>query len=197
MGLTTLDPPAATAETARRYVGTLKSGPGFQTRGALSRPHQRMWLAAPHPVFNLHLDEIGSHTSLEQARMTGWRFLVVSRSEALATVELAASSRNEAAVFCRITEGRMAASVVHAIKLAERSAVVRHRHYVLGMVRVPSIHLHALWLRDTQADGVHDLFAVLGPSPGAFSLDRLWRYGDFLGLLQNAKARCLQQSTMF
>lgn len=198
MGLTTIEPPTATTETALRYVGTLKSGPGFQTRGPLSRPRPRMWLAAPHPVFNLRLDEMSTRTPIEHARMTGWRYLVVSRSEALATVELAASSRNGAATFCRITDSRMAASVAHAIRLAERSAIVRRRHYMLGMVRVPSIHVHALWFRDAQADGAHDLFAILEPAPAGFPSDRLLERGDFLGLLQNARSwGGRQQSTMF
>lgn len=192
MGLMTLLPPAATAETALRYVGALKSEPGFQTRGKLSLPHQRIWLAAPHPVFNLDLNKIGAHTKLEQVRMTGWRYLVVSKREALATVELAASSRNDTAVFCRITDGWMAASIAHAIKLVERDALVRLRHYVLGMVRVPAIQVHALWLRDAHAEDVHDLFVVLGPSPGAISSDRILASEEFLGFL-NAMLRSSQK----
>lgn len=195
MGLTALEPPTATADTACRYVAALRSGSGFLTRGALSRRGERIWLTAPHPVFNLRLDDLGTRAPLTRVQMTGWRYLVVSHDAALATVELAATSRSDVASFCRITDGWMATSIADAVKRAERNATVRRRHYVLSMVRVPSIHMNAVWFRDVQADGAHDLFQVLDPSSVGSAKNRLLAHQGFLGLLRECKVRSAQRPT--
>jgi len=188
MGLTTLDPPEGAAKKACEFLAALKSGPGFQTRGELSKQHLRLYLAAPHPVFNLPLDQLDEDMPFESAVMTGWNYLVISSGATLATIELTASNHHDTPSFCRVTDGRMAKSAARGLVMAERSATVKGGDYVLGMIRVPSIHVHALWLRDGQADGIRDLFALLEPAPIRSATDHLWSPRDFLSILRGRRA---------
>lgn len=183
MGLKMLDPPEAAAKTACDILGALRSGPGFQTRGPLSRCRSQVHIAAPHPVFNLPLEALDADKPFEAAAMTGWQYLVVSHSAALATVELRAPNRYASPTFCRLTDGPMAKSAARWISKAEKSSVVRNGRYALGMIRTPAIHIHALWLRHELADGTRDLFALLEPAP--FGMDTTHfcspqRFLDFL-----------------
>lgn len=190
MGLFITEPPTGITEGACLHLGRLKSGTGLQTRGMLAEcTREQLWLAAPHPVFNLRIDEIHPTASFEAVQMTGWRYIALSRGLAVATLEMASGSRTGVARFCRITDGRMAASVVRAISKAERNTTVSHRRYSLGMVRVPSLHAHAIWLRDGQADGVHDLFAVVTPVPPSLPKERLLTAHQFMNALSRLKQR--------
>jgi hypothetical protein len=167
VALTVLRPPAGTIELAVQVVSRLQAGAGFQTRGRLTNSgRQALWLAAPHPVFNLPVHGLAAQASFESARMTGWRYVACSNDEAVATVELSAQDHEALPRFARITDGRLAESVTQALGWAERSARVSRGRYVLGMLRLPALQVQALWLRHAQADGVHDLFVPLAPVPG-------------------------------
>lgn len=191
MNLTIVQPPHGTADVARWIVGRLRASQGLLTRGALAAvpAGQPLWISTPHPVFNLRLDELATNGAIETARMTGWRFLVQSGEAALGTLEFAASSPMDLPRFSRVSDGRMAASTARAIHKAERGRFRQKGRYVLGMVRAPSIHVQALWLRHEQADGLHDLFAMLEPSPTAGPVEALLPAKSFRELL----ARCVNE----
>jgi hypothetical protein len=188
--LSVLQPPDGTAELACLYVARLKAGPGFQTRGRLAAAAKdRLLLAAPHPVFNLAPADVGEQAGFESARMTGWRYLTLSGDQAVASVELAAEGPTMPARFSRITDGRMAESVTRAIAHAQRSTGRSGGRYFLGMLRLPALHVHALWLRHAQADGVHDLFVPLPPSPAPLEPESLLEPAGFMRALVELKAR--------
>lgn len=187
MGLATTEPPPGAAEAACKVLAALKSGVGFQTSGALSRKRARIYIAAPHPVFNLPLDKLESERPLDGVAMTGWRYLIVSSRAALATLELSASSRKGPTSFRRITDGPMAASVARALVIAEQSDEIQRGEFVLAMLRVPSLHAHALWFRDARAEDARDLFAWLEPSPFASEIGRLLSIDKFLAQIRGRR----------
>jgi hypothetical protein len=173
MTLHVVQPEAATLHAAILYVGRLKADGGFLTRGALAEANPKtLSLAAPHPAFNLALDDIGRPDALARTRMTGWRFIVLSQGQAIATLEFAATSRRDAGQFSRITDGRMAASSARAIARAERSTQARLRRYALGMLRVSALGANALWLRDLDEVGRRDLFSPVEPVPAGITAER-------------------------
>ena len=181
-----------TSHAAQAILGRLKAG-GFATRGALAASAKsELWLAAPHPVFNIAVADIGLDDCLDRARMTGWRFFVLARARVVATLELAASSRRAAGRFARVTDGRMAASSARAIVRAEADAQIADRRYTLGMLRIPALRMYALWLRDRDAIARRDLFAPVGPVPAIMSAERWTPFADFaLDLLK------IRQATTF
>lgn len=190
MTLHVVQPDARTLRSAILYLGRLKSGGGFLTRGALAdADSQTLALAAPHPVFNLATDEIGNADALSRSRMTGWRFIVLSQGQAAGTLEFAATGRRDIGRFSRLTDGRMAASSARAIGRAERSIHARRRRYALGMLRVNALGVTALWLRDLDEQGRQDLFAPVEPVPAGMVAERWLPLAPWLRALARASDR--------
>lgn len=194
MTLHVVQPAASTVRAATLYLGRLKSGGGLLTRGALADANSgTLALAAPHPVFNLAADEIGHPDALARTRMTGWRFIVVSQGRAVATIEFAATSRRDVGRFSRVTDGRMAASSARAIGRAERSMQARRRRYALGMLRVTALGVTALWLRDLDEVGRHDLFSPVEPVPAGLTAERWLPIAQWMQALKRASDQRLPQ----
>jgi len=195
MTLHVVQPMASTLRTASLYLGRLKSGGGFLTRGELADANSgTLALAAPHPVFNLAADEVGNSDALAHTRMTGWRFIVLSQGRAVATMELAATSRRDVGHFSRVTDGRMAASSARAIGRAERSMQARRRRYALGMVRITALGVTALWLRDLDKVGRHDLFSLVEPVPAGITAERWLPLTQWMRALKRASDQRLSLS---
>lgn len=185
MTLHVVQPPAATLRVARAILGRLGGGAGFLTRGALADAnHSDLWLSAPHPVFNVGVDNIGQSDAIALTRMTGWRFIVLSRGKVVATMELSASRRSDAGRFARLTDGRMAASSARAIGRAEAGTLTGGRSYALGMLRVPALGVAALWLRDRDRADRQDLFAPVGSVPAPMRAEHWLPSAVFMRVLQ-------------
>ena len=188
MTLNVAQPPGRTSRAAQDFLGRLRAGSGFVTRGALGASSKKdLWLAAPHPVFNLAVADIGFDDSIARARMTGWRFFVLSRGRTVATMEFATTSRRVTGRFARVTDGRMGASSARAIARAEASLLTADRRYTLGMLRIPALHVYALWLRDHDEVGRHDLFAAVGSVPAPMTAERWVPFADFFADLQEVR----------
>ena len=188
MSLHVVSPPAHTVRAAVRYLGRMKAGSGFLTRGALAASTGKaLFLSAPHPVFNLGVADLGTPEALARTRMTGWRFIVLSQGTAVATLEFAASDRRDQGCFARVTDGRMAASSSRAIGRAEMHPLVKARRYALGMVRVTALDACALWLRDLAESDRHDLFAMVGAVSGPMTAERWISQIDLMQSLQNVR----------
>lgn len=186
MSLRTLEPPAGTLPHLRKRLAVLATGEGFHLRGMAGAGALR--LAAPHPVFNLAVERIGTRNYADYAVLTGWRFFLADAADAIGMVEAEAGTRFERPRFARVSAGRMVACAVRALHTAEQTPRVQAGDYVLGMLRVPTAHMHALWLRDGSGRARHDLFIPLEPAPSVIEAGRLMGPVDFGRALSAARA---------
>lgn len=188
MSLYAVQPPDRTRNLALDYLARMRSGSGFHTRGRLACGDATAYLAVPHPVFNLSVDDMRVERPLDGARMTGWRFLVVSKREPLATVELRARYLADKATFGRVTDGPMAVAVAAGLKRAEGSRAIQDGDYAVGMVRIPSLQLAVLWLRDAQGRGERDMLVPLAAGKHAVHASQLLSPSAFfVGAWQRAE----------
>jgi hypothetical protein len=165
MALDPLLAPDDVTELARRALGHLRQGSEACIPGPLvACAGEPLWLALPHPVFELAPDR--EVLTLDAGRMTAWRYLVMSRNAVVATLEMAVPGNGQQPRLAYMADGPAAASTVRAIGRAERSQALRARRYVLGLLRIPSPQLEAVWLRDGAADGRHDRFWIAGTPHG-------------------------------
>jgi hypothetical protein len=121
-------------------------------------------LAQPHQVFSLGLADLVSGRGLEAAKPTGWRYLVQSGENALASAETAVTPAGPEHVFSAFNSGRLVASTAEAIRTAQRLPRVNQGSFELRLLRVPGLYFTAVWVHDTQ--GTDDLLIPLEPSPG-------------------------------
>jgi hypothetical protein len=192
MSLRIVDPPAGTVRHIAQRVAGMVAGGGLGSRRVLDATGP-MQLAAPHPVFNLHLRSVRAGGNFERAVLTGWRFFLVTGGEVAGMVEASATYREEKPRFARVSYGRMTRCASDNLASAEADDAVQKGDFVLGMLRLPAVHVHALWFRDAYAVGRRDLFMPLEPSHSAVTPGRVLRAEEFMGQLVNV-ARSLPRS---
>ena len=146
-----------------------------------------MRLAVPHPVFTLKLNKRSPAHALDSVRMTGWRHLLLDDDTPLAFAEWSVGTRGARLRVARIASGIEVAAFVDAIGRAERSSMVKRGEFALGALNIPSLHAHALWLRNLQGD--QDLYMPLDIGFMRGRKHRIRRSAEFLELLQGVRKR--------
>lgn len=121
-------------------------------------------LAQPHQMFSLGLADLVGGRELEAAKPTGWRYLVQSGENALASAETAVTPAGSDHVFSAFNAGPLVASTVEAIRTAQGLPQVSQGSFELRLLRVPALYFTALWMHG--ATGTGDVLIPLDPSPG-------------------------------
>lgn len=170
MPLHTWPAPAPVADLAARALSSCGS--------ALSRA----FVAAPHPVFDLRLAALLAGSGIKAAQMVGWRYVVLDDDRAVGTLEIVASHLSDQPRLRCIESGPAADSTARMLAMAERHPVIMRGSRVLGLLRVSSIHLQALWLRDADGDERLDRMALIAPAPEGAPTGRLIDARAFLRL---------------
>jgi hypothetical protein len=187
MGIRVVDPPIGLARSLAKNLHAV----GSARHGTRSSTFS---LAAPHPVFHLSRDAIRSGGGFETATMSGWKFFVVVRGRAMAMVEAAAQSPSSKRRFAGIWRGRLVSCASASLLRAESRPDVQMGDYVLGMLRVPALHVTALWLRDGQGHGDLDLFIPLDPAPHEVPVGEPMDRVEFMQHLSRAKGSLLTRA---
>ena len=176
MSISVVKPNNSVTEMMRAQLAGMAERRTFRTRGLAAAPPQAMQLSIPHPIFNLDLDDIQKAGNLERATMTGWRYLVSSGNDVVAAVEASAKHQKDDAVFSHTNEGVFVRSCAQLLGEADSWPEMRAGQYVIGLLRVPSLYFMALWFRDAQGRGEHDVLVPLEPAPpGMLAGQRLGR----------------------
>ena len=162
--------PLHVPEPPRQVVDTVQST--FQTMiktGSVRLPELRnvpgtLALAQPHQIFSLGLTDLAAGKGLDAATPTGWRYLVQSGDNALASAETAVTPAGPEHVFSAFNSGRLVASTVEAIRTAQGLPQMVQGSFELRLLRVPALYFSALWMHGAQ--GTDDVLIPLEPSPG-------------------------------
>lgn len=189
MALRLVEPGAQVERVVQERLAGFAAGQGFRTRALAAAPPASLGLAAPHPVFQLGLDAIGTPGAIEHAAMTGWRYLVTSGRRVIASAHAAAASRGARATFSNLNEGPFAAATERALAQAERWPEVRDGRYALGLLSVPALYVEALWLRDEDGRDGGDRFVPLAPTPPPLVAEQRYTAAEFNTALAALKAR--------
>lgn len=119
---------------------------------------EQLHLAAPHPVFDLTLDDVVAGRGLESAHRCGLRLLVLAGDRAVAAVELVPGPGPLPVVHLQLGDLPEANAV--ALRSAESLAPVLARDHELRLLRISALHLLAVW-----AHGESDILVPLAPAP--------------------------------
>jgi hypothetical protein len=121
-------------------------------------------LAQPHQIFSLGLADLVAGKGLGAAKPTGWRYLVQSGENALASAETAVTPAGPEHVFSAFNSGRSVASTAEGIRVAQALPQVNQDSFELRLLQVPGLYFTALWVHGAQ--GINDVLIPLEPSPG-------------------------------
>ena len=102
----------------------------------------------------------------------------------LAAAEASATGPTSRAVFSHTNEGSFVQSAAAALAELEAWPQVKSGKFALGLLRVPALHVLALWLRDEDHKDGGDLLVPLAPAPAPLVAGRQIGAKDFQTALQ-------------
>jgi hypothetical protein len=110
-------------------------------------PTKQIFLADPHPVFVVGLEDLAHGELLGAAKPVAWRYLVFAGQDAVAEAELTyGPSRGATSKFLALHESPFAQASVTALSLVERRPGVRRGTFELRFLKAPAVYFAALWL---------------------------------------------------
>lgn len=188
MPLIITKPDEAISNVIRGHLEQRAIGSQFRTAQLRNAAPQNLSLAAPHPVYNLGLDSIGSSNVLNKAMLTAWSYIILDGEQSIATAEALPTSASGTPVFAQTYEGPMAVSFGTAIGLAEKLPELASKTYELAVIRIPALYLTAIWLKGPLPDASDDLFIPLNPAPKGLKAEKKMKADAFLKALAKLKA---------
>jgi hypothetical protein len=134
-------------------------------------------IGAPHPVYELHLNELAENGCIEQAHPNGIRYLVKAGSSLLAAGEIGLEEGSEP-IFKLINAGDYVAGTGKALE---------HAHELSGayeprLLRCSALYVLALWLKSSHSSH-HDRVIPIAPAPD-FLQEPSYAVKDFFAALK-------------
>lgn len=188
MPLTIRQPAKDVAAVVRGQLEKMATGAQFRTAQLRAAAPAALSLAAPHPVYNLSLDDVGSSDPLAKTNLTAWGYVILDGEQTVATAEALQSMGKKKPVFSHTHEGPSVASFGEAISLAEKLPELENDSYELAVLRIPALYVTALWLKGAQRGTADDLFIPLNPAPNGLKAEEKMTADVFLQALVELKA---------
>jgi hypothetical protein len=164
MALEQATPPPEAAQLVVDALARLAAVGGGAADAVKPEALNRLSLAVPHPVYLVDTVDITSGKQLEAARLVAWRFLVLDRQTAVGAVELACDPDGKNLKFASFNVGPFVQETQTAVNRAEQLDEVKNGSYELRALRLPSVYVMSLWLKN-KGQG-KDLMVIMNP-PGS------------------------------
>jgi hypothetical protein len=182
MALHTIDPDPALVAAINAALSKLLELPEVRRR-RLGRIGVPAALTLPHNVYSLGLDRLADSApeqALESVEPVAQRFLLVDAAGVVASVEIAAADGTGLS----FTEGPYDAQTARLISAAEVSLDLGDAE--VRALRVPALHLMALWLH--ALDGQRDVLVPMSPAPLPVEPGRFYPAEELLAILSELAA---------
>jgi hypothetical protein len=130
------------------------------------------------PVYVLGLDAIAARRGLTSGRLVFWTHLLPSAGEEVVSADVTADTHQ----FAALTQGIHPGAFLQQVRTLQTSSEVEGHSYQLAQLRVPALHLNAVWLRDKV--GANDIVIPLAPTPPGLEAGRRYSAADFEAALE-------------
>src|SRR5438067_527201 len=119
MGLVVPEPPKSSLASLRESLGALAERGSFSAGGLREARVEQISATTPHQVFNLTLADARGGKVAEDARSSGWRYLLAVDDRVVASAETE-SREGARQSFSQVNSGPFVAGTVEALSVAER-----------------------------------------------------------------------------
>ena len=144
----------------------------------------------PHEVFVMNTEDVVGGAGLDASRPAGWRYIVEQpaagggNGTARAAAEI--TSAGGAPKLSHLQHGWIGDATLQAVQAAAARPEVVQGSFDLRMLRVPSLLVDALWLKNKGAG--QDLVMPIASRDNAIRPQQLYRADDFLEQLRRVAA---------
>ena len=183
MALENAIPPAEAGPLLADALNRLSAVGGGAADAVKPEALGRLAQACPHPVYLVDTIDIASGKQLSAARLVAWRFLILDRQTAIGAIELSCDPDGGNLKFASFNVGGFVQETQKCVNRAEQLVEVKNGSYELRALRLPSVYIMSLWLKNKSADG-KDLIVTMQP-PGSPSPLTVSTLGGAPGQIQH------------
>lgn len=143
-------PPSGAIDIVKSSLQQLSPQGGAAARALRGVNVGALKAGLPHPVYTVGADVLANNGDIEaEAKLTAWRYLIVSGSQALAAIELSYDSNGNLG-FSSLNTGPFVEATRVAFQMAEQLPEVVNGSYELRVLQIASLYVMALWLKNQQ-----------------------------------------------
>jgi hypothetical protein len=135
------------------------------------------------PVYVLGLDAIVAGRDLSTAKLAVWTHVFASAPDGDAQV-VAADVNADTSRFASLREGPQVLAFYRQVQALQRTPDVGPQSFELAQLRVPALHVKAVWLRDKEGKG--DVVIPVAPTDPSLTPGRRYSVAEFLTALRPA-----------
>ena len=140
------------------------------------------------PVFILGLDAIANRIGLAATRQVFWTHLLPSEGDAV----VAADVKSDHHEFAALTQGPHPSAFLQQVRTLQGSPAMEGHSYQLAQLRIPALHVTAVWLRDK--DGKNDILIPIAPTPPELIAGRSYSMTEFENALHERSKAVLAET---
>ena len=182
MSLQFATPPADGTLVVKQGIDNIFAAPIGGAAAHIESPASTLKTMDPYPVYDLELNDLAKGKSLDSANLTVWRYLLVQGNEIVQAAEIAQPSAiGGRSIFNALTKG-YAKEMEDAFHKVDHLPELEQGNYEIRAIRVPSLYLFALWLKDLL--GKNDRFVVVKPAFPPFDTSKIYKIDELFFLLQ-------------
>jgi hypothetical protein len=156
----------------------------LQEQGTAGAP--RPLLSAP--TYVLGLDAIVTGRDLSAATLAVWTHFFASAPDGDNQV-VAADVNADTSRFASIKEGPQILGFYRQVQALQQAPDIAARSFELAQLRIPALHVKAVWLRDKAGTG--DMIIPIAPTNPALTAGRRYSVADFLAALRPSAERAI------
>lgn len=177
-------PPSEVSRAVEKNLRLVGEQPPITVRGLGGAVAAQVTATMPHGVYVLGLQDVLAGRLPDDMTPSAWRYILQSDGDAVASAET--QVQGSAHKFSGFNSGPYVASTVATLRRMEDIPQARNQNLTVRMLRIPALHLMALWLH---GDG-EDLFTPLEPTPPGVDAHRQYRAPElFAALRSEAESR--------
>jgi hypothetical protein len=135
------------------------------------------------PVYVLGLDAIVTGRDLSAAQLALWTHFFPSTQDGDRQV-VAADVAADTSRFASLKEGPQVLAFYRQVQALQQSPDVGTRSFELAQLRIPALHVKAVWLKDKAGTG--DVVIPIAPTDPALTPERRYSVPEFLAALRPA-----------
>jgi hypothetical protein len=156
----------------------------LQEQGAGGAP--RPILSAP--TYVLGLDAIVAGRDLSAAKLSLWTHFFAASPNGDDQV-VAADVNAETSRFASLKEGPQILEFYRQVQALQQAPDIAARSFELAQLRVPALHVKAVWLKDKAGSG--DVIIPIPPTDPSLTAGRRYSIADFLAALRPSAERAI------
>lgn len=176
-------PPDEASQAVASNLQRVSDRPQVDARGLGGAAAAEVTPTMPHGVYVLGLKDVLNGKLPDDLAPSGWRYILSGGSEvACAETQV----RGNAHKFSGFNSGPYVSSTVDALQRVTDLPMVKEENLTLRMLRIPALHLTALWLHGEN----QDIFTPLEPAPPSVSANKQYQAAElFAALRSEAESR--------